>query len=301
MEFINVEKEKLIKEAEIHKKIVKSKFTNEEVLSRCKGMTDFTPEIRTTLRSNFKKCIKELGCNDALVTGQRGTCYFDIHEHYGEKAKQNAIDKMTPWQAVGDYTSGSRPHNFAFKENETAKEYFNGARYTRAQAQNIAKKIDKAFEVPHAKINESLALRHGNDERGLIGLLGNDKDYETFSHSKFVDRLKTLNSVTENEGVVVLNETGFLSTSPSSTGGFIRKPVEVRILCPENIKGVYIDDFSYYQGEEEVILPRGKNFRFVKAYSRDINLEEFENVQEELDGSGNTYATDTIIFLEYLG
>ena len=206
---------------------------------------------------------------------------------------------MTPWQAVGDYTSGSRPHNFAYKENQSAKNYFNGARYTREQAQYIDTILDRAFEVPSATMKETLVVRHGNDEDGLIGLLGDDLDYENYSHSMFIDRLKELNQKTQSGESVLLNETGYLSTSPFSNGGFTDKRVELRILCPAGTKGLYVDDFSYYGGEEEIILKRNQKFKFVRAYSKDIDSDEFSNLQSQMSGSGSSsWGTSTIIYLQ---
>ena len=206
---------------------------------------------------------------------------------------------MKPWQAVGDYTSGSRPHNFAYKENKSAKDYFNNARYTREQAQYIDTVLDKAFEVQSATMTKKCVLRHGNAEDGLIGLLGDDIDYENYSHSMFIDRLKQLNQKTQSGETVILNETGYFSTSPFNDGGFTDKPVEVRILCLPGTKGLYVDDFSYYFGEKETIMKRNQKFKFVKAYSKDIDYDEFSKIQSQTSGSGSSAnsCTSTIIYL----
>ena len=295
---------KKIQEAELKKKIAENGglLPDEKVIEECTNqkLSSEQDELKKKLRSDMKKALKEMGATD-LRTGSSGTCYFDIHDYYGTDAKQKAIDAMTPWQAVGDYTSGSRPHNFAYKENQSAKNYFNGARYTREQAQYIDTILDRAFEVPSATMKETLVVRHGNDEDGLIGLLGDDLDYENYSHSMFIDRLKELNQKTQSGESVLLNETGYLSTSPFSNGGFTDKRVELRILCPAGTKGLYVDDFSYYSGEEEIILKRNQKFKFVRAYSKDIDSDEFSNLQSQMSGSGSSscsWGTSTIIYLQ---
>lgn len=294
---------KKIQEAELKKKIAENGglLPDDKVIEECTNqkLSSEQGELKKKLRADMKKALKEMGATD-LRMGSRGTCYFDIHVYYGTADKQKAIDNMTPWQAVGDYTSGSRPHNFAYKENQSAKNYFNGARYTREQAQYIDTILDRAFEVPSATMKEMCVVRHGNDEDGLIGLLGDDLDYENYSHSMFIDRLKELNQKTQSGESVLLNETGYLSTSPFSNGGFTDKRVELRILCPAGTKGLYVDDFSYYGGEEEIILKRNQKFKFVKAYSKDIDSDEFNKLQSQMSGSGTSSwsGTSTIIYLQ---
>lgn len=294
---------KKIQEAELKKKIAENGglLPDDKVIEECTNqkLSSEQEKFRKKLKSDMKKALKEMGATD-LKTGKHGTCYFDIHDYYGTTDKQKAIDNMTPWQAIGDYTSGSRPHNFAYKENQSAKNYFNGARYTREQAQYIDTILDKAFEVPSATMKEMCVVRHGNDEDGLIGLLGDDIDFENYSHSMFVDRLKQLNQKTQSGESVILNETGYLSTSPFSDGGFTDKKVELRILCPPGTKGLYVDDFSYYNGEEEIILKRNQKFKFVKAYSKDIDSDEFNKLQSQMSGSGTSSwcGTSTIIYLQ---
>lgn len=295
---------KKIQEAELKKKIADNGglLPDDKVIEECINQKSSGEQdsLKRKLRANMKKSLKEMGVKN-LKTGSRGTCYFDIHDYYGSEGKQKAIDNMTPWQAVGDYTSGSRPHNFAYKENKSAKDYFNGARYTREQAQYIDTVLDKAFEVQSATMTEKCVLRHGNNEDGLIGLLGDDIDYENYSHSMFIDRLKQLNQKTQSGETVILNETGYLSTSPFNDGGFTDKPVEVRILCLPGTKGLYVDDFSYYMGEQETLLKRNQKFKFVKAYSKDIDSDEFSKIQSQMSGSGSgssAYSsTSTIIYL----
>lgn len=295
---------KKIQEAELKKKIADNGglLPDDKVIEECinQKSSDEQDSLKRKLRDDMKKSLKEMGVKN-LKTGSRGTCYFDIHDYYGDDEKKKAIKEMKPWQAVGDYTSGSRPHNFAYKENKSAKDYFNGARYTREQAQYIDTVLDKAFEVQSATMTEKCVLRHGNDEDGLIGLLGDDLDYENYSHSMFIDRLKQLNQKTQSGETVILNETGYLSTSPFNDGGFTDKPVEVRILCLPGTKGLYVDDFSYYKGEQETLLKRNQKFKFVKAYSKDIDSDEFSKIQSQMSGSGSgssAYSsTSTIIYL----
>lgn len=293
---------KKIQEAELKKKIAENGglLPDDKVIEECINQKSSGEQdsLKRKLRSDMKKSLKEMGAKN-LKTGSRGTCYFDIHDYYGDDEKKKAIKEMKPWQAVGDYTSGSRPHNFAYKENKSAKDYFNGARYTREQAQYIDTVLDKAFEVQSATMTEKCVLRHGNNEDGLIGLLGDDIDYENYSHSMFIDRLKQLNQKTQSGEAVILNETGYLSTSPFNDGGFTDKPVEVRILCLPGTKGLYVDDFSYYEGEQETLLKRNQKFKFVKAYSKDIDSDEFSKIKSQMSGSGTSAysSTSTIIYL----
>lgn len=293
---------KKIQEAELKKKIADNGglLPDDKVIEECINQKSSGEQasLKRKLRADMKKALKEMGAKN-LKTGSRGSCYFDIHNYYGDDEKKKAIKEMKPWQAVGDYTSGSRPHNFAYKENKSAKDYFNGARYTREQAQYIDTVLDKAFEVQSATMTEKCVLRHGNDEDGLIGLLGDDLDYENYSHSMFIDRLKQLNQKTQSGETVILNETGYLSTSPFNEGGFTDNPVEVRILCLPGTKGLYVDDFSYYTGEKETIMKRNQKFKFVKAYSKDIDSDEFSKIQSQMSGSGSSAhsSTSTIIYL----
>ena len=294
---------KKIQEAELKKQMDENGglLPDDKVIEECTNqkLARGQRALKKKLENDMKQALKEMGLPDSeMREGRFGSCYFDIHDYYGEDEKQKAINNMKPWQAIGDYTSGSRPHNFAYKENESAKRYFNNARYTREQAQYIDTVLDKAFEVPSATMKEMCVVRHGNDEDGLIGLLGDDFDYENFSHDMFVNRLKELNQKTESGEIVILNETGYLSTSPFSNGGFTDKSVELRILCPSNTKGLYVDDFSYYDGEQEIILKRNQKFKFVKAYAEDIDSDEFRDMQYKISGSGTSYCTRTIIYLQ---
>lgn len=295
---------KKIQEAELKKKIDENGglLPDDKVIEECVNQKSSSEQasLKSKLKTDMKHALEEMGATN-LRTGSRGTCYFDIHD-YPSSDKQKVIEKMKPWQAVGDYTSGSRPHNFAYKENKSAKDYFKSARYTREQAQYIDTILDKAFEVPSATMTRQCVLRHGNDEDGLIGLLGDDLDYENYSHSMFIDRLKQLNQKTQSGEIAILNETGYLSTSPFNNGGFTDKTVEVRILCPPGTKGLYVEDFSYYSGsgEEEVLLKRNQKFKFVKAYSKDIDPDEFKQIQSQMSGSGTGAwgSTSTIIYLQ---
>ena len=295
---------KKIQEAELKKQMDENGglLPDDKVIEECTNqkLARGQRALKKKLENDMKQALKEMGLPDSeMREGRFGSCYFDIHDYYGEDEKQKAINNMKPWQAIGDYTSGSRPHNFAYKENESAKRYFNNARYTREQAQYIDTVLDKAFEVPSATMKEMCVVRHGNDEDGLIGLLGDDFDYENFSHDMFINRLKELNQKTQSGESVLLNETGYLSTSPFSDGGFTDKEVELRILCPPGTKGLYVDEFSYYDGEEEIILKRNQKFKFVKAYAKDIDLKEFMDVQSKMSGSGtDRWSTKSIIYLQ---
>lgn len=222
---------------------------------------------------------------------ERGQFYFDIHDYYGDE-KTKAIKKMTPLQAIGDYTSGSCPHNFYGKKNESANDYFRGrSRYTREQAKQVNEKLDKAFDSKAATLPKDTVVRHGNKEQAIYSLLGSDDDFEDFTQSKLTKRLKELN---EKGGKAIVNETGYLSTSVSKDSGFF-KEVEIRILCPKGSKGIYVNPISCYDHEMEMILPRDTNFRFIKAYSRDLDVEEYNKIKGEIHGNPKT-----VIFLEVI-
>ena len=227
------------------------------------------------------------------ATNAKSKTYWDTSDHYGEDDK--GINKMNGLQAIHDYTSGSCPMNFAYKYNPSAEKYFvDKSRYTREQALKIDKKIEEVINNCDY-LPEGTVLRHGNNSRAAIyDMLGGD--FDDYTEEKFQALLKALNST---NGTSVVSEKGFLSTSPFSDCGFCYKSVEVRIITGKKTKGIYVEPMSYYKGsdENEVILQHGRKYRFIKAFDKDLNPEEYNKFRSECLGSK---PSQTFVLLEAL-
>lgn len=72
----------------------------------------------------------------------------------------------------------------------------------------------------------------------------------------------------------IVNEKGFLSTSPASGGGFGGK-VEYVIKVPKGSQAMYVDTISRHQGEQELLINSGGKF-----IVEEVEFDSFGNVKK---------------------
>jgi hypothetical protein len=65
----------------------------------------------------------------------------------------------------------------------------------------------------------------------------------------------------------IVNDKGFLSTSPFQSGGF-GGTVEFKLELPKGTKAAYVDRLSSHQGEMEMLIQRDTRFIISKVDSK---------------------------------
>ncbi len=100
-----------------------------------------------------------------------------------------------------------------------------------------------------AKISKDVVVRRGSDLKSLKGLVGKDDDWLKNNHKSLKGE--------------IIQDKGFMSTSPLSNGGFNPDGVEYRILLPKGSQAMYIDKISAFKGEQEILCNAGTKFRII--------------------------------------
>lgn len=72
----------------------------------------------------------------------------------------------------------------------------------------------------------------------------------------------------------IVEDKGFVSTSPSPTGGFSGS-IEYVIKLPKGSQAMYIDSISYFQGEEELLINAGGRYAI-----EDVEFDNYGNVRK---------------------
>ena len=286
-----------IQDAEIMKGGSSTFSTNDAVIKACRDMPRRgRSEIKDDLSNSFLDTVKQFD-DSITLSNSKSKTKWDTSDH--RQAADKGTTRIKPLQALHDYTSGSMPHNLAFKDNKSANQYFeNRSRYTREQAQAVDKKLDKVFEAEKG-LEYDTVLRHGNNADAIYSMLGvDDTDYDNFTTELFQDRLKAMNKNSLSGINQIVQEKGYLSCSPFSDEGFTSKTVELRILTHKGTKGTYVDSMAYYSGEYETLLKRNQTFRYVQGVYRDhsdsVMTQMYEAEREANTGSSGEY----IIYME---
>lgn len=120
------------------------------------------------------------------------------------------------------------------------------SKYIQTTISNCKSALDKA------SLKEPIVVGRGSSVESLSGMLGteyhSDATWYAENKDKFIDGLA--------------KDNGFLSTTPYEGGGFDGEVI-YRINVPKGAHGVYVDDISSNQGEQEFLLQAGSNFRVI--------------------------------------
>lgn len=121
-----------------------------------------------------------------------------------------------------------------------------------------------------ASVPKDIIARRGSSFNSLKRLLDADVGSEIIANQeKYIG--------------MVIQDKGFMSTSPDPHGGFTDEDIEYVIKVPKGTSAMYIDSISYHRGEKELLLNAGTKFivegfelnssgnRIAKAFIKVIN------------------------------
>lgn len=121
--------------------------------------------------------------------------------------------------------------------------YLRGIRSTTSYKDEI--KFAKSA-LSKASLPEDVIVRRGSEFDSLKGLLGADKGSDVVPNK-------------DNYIGMIIKDKGFMSTSPSHSGGF-SGDIEYVIKVPKGSQAMYVDSISRHPGEEELLLNAGTRF-----------------------------------------
>ncbi len=182
---------------------------------------------------------------------------FDAAKWY-DAVRKNDLNMMEQW--TDDWLKTiSRTERNAI-ETYTGSAYTNMNKYLRGQSgtTRYANEIKAAKSaLSKASLPQETIVRRGShynmlDELGLGKVTPQNK-------SNFI-------------GSVVVDK-GFVSTSPSSSGGFSGS-IEYVIKLPQGSQAMYVDPISAFQGEEELLINAGGRYAV-----EDIEFDSFDGVK----------------------
>lgn len=91
-------------------------------------------------------------------------------------------------------------------------------------------------------------------------------------------------------------DNGFVSCGAAKSTGFTGKNIIMNVYCPKGTKMLYVDDFSNYSGENEVILQRGYTYKITKTEK--VNEQIYLDVEVVKDSDKNKYNTEQLEQIE---
>ena len=168
---------------------------------------------------------------------------FDAAKWY-DSVRKNNLREMNKWTDEWLKTISSTER--AGVVTYTGSAYTNMNMYLRGQSSTTRyeKEIEAAKKaLAKAKLPQETIVRRGSgynmlDELGLGSVTPQNKD-------KFIG--------------AIVEDKGFVSTSPSPSGGFSGS-IEYIIKLPKGSQAMYVDSISHYQGEEELLINAGGRF-----------------------------------------
>ncbi len=172
--------------------------------------------------------------------------------------RNNNLKEMESWCNDWLRTISSAERNGV--EVYTGSAYIDMNKYLRKQrsSTSYAKEIEQATAaLEKASLPEEVIVRRGSGYNMLVEL---GIDVTESNKDKLIG------------GVV--QDAGFLSTSPSPSGGFSRD-IEYVVKIPKGSQAMYVDTISQHQGEEELLVNRGG-----KYIVEDVEFDRYGDVQK---------------------
>lgn len=183
---------------------------------------------------------------------------FDAAAWYNS-VRQNDLRMMNQW--TDDWLQVVTPAERAGVVKYTSNAYTDMNRYLRGQS-STTKYADEIAAAKSALSKASLPqdtiVRRGSDynmldELGLGSVTSQNKD-------RFIG--------------AVIEDKGFVSTSPSPSGGFSGS-IEYVIKVPKGSQAMYVDSISRFKGEEELLINCGGKF-----VVEDVEVDKWGNVSK---------------------
>lgn len=183
---------------------------------------------------------------------------FDTAKWY-DSVRQNDLNMMERW--TDDWLKTITSTERAAVETYTSNAYTNMNKYLRGQSSTTryASEIEAAKKaLAKASLPQETIVRRGSgynmlDELGFGSITPQNKD-------KFIG--------------AIVEDKGFVSTSPSPSGGFSGS-IEYIIKLPKGSQAMYVDSISYYQGEEELLINAGGRFAV-----EDVEFDRWGSVEK---------------------
>ena len=161
-----------------------------------------------------------------------------------DSVRKNDLRMMNQW--TDDWLKTISPTEKAGVVKYTSNAYSDMNRYLRGQSSstNYAKEIEACkAALAKASLPQETIVRRGSGYNMLVELgIGNVTPQ---NKSNFIG--------------AIVEDKGFVSTSPSSSGGFSRS-IEYVIKLPKGSQAMYVDSISRFQGEQELLINCGGRY-----------------------------------------
>lgn len=176
-----------------------------------------------------------------------------------EALHKNKLSEMDDWTKdwLGKITSKEKAGVIKYTSNayEDMNDFLRGFKKS-TKYPNEIKECQKA--LAKASLPRETIVRRGSSYNMLDALGIGDATSE--NKNKFIG--------------AVIEDKGFISTSPSPYGGF-SSSIEYIIKLPKGSQAMYVDSISYYQGEEEILINCGGKYKV-----EDVELNSYGDVKK---------------------
>lgn len=218
-----------------------------------------------------------------------------------DKAVQAYKKDLTDWKdanGIQDLVSGMDDASVRHDDNAAgvrwAKKHFSEDRYTAKQRQTLRSYTGSSY----ASWNNHLRATKGKPTQYVESIKAMDKamDAQPIPEDVILHRGTSLDSLELNGrkmgyGDDLANLIGsvqvdhaYMSTSVGNQAAFSSNPVQLKIRAPQGTPGSYVQMFSQYEHERELILARGTHMYVHNAYQKNgIWFLEVEVVPDDFD------------------
>ena len=213
---------------------------------------DYDPGKYTTMMHKF------FGPATTTTTATKVDNVIDAAAWYNS-VRQNNLREMNKWTET--WLDLITPEEKAGVYKYTSNAYTDMNRYLRGQSSKTRyeKEIEAAKRaLAKASLPRETIVRRGSgynmlDELGFGSITPQNK-------ANFIG--------------AIVEDKGFVSTSPSPTGGFSGS-IEYVIKLPKGSQAMYIDSISYFQGEEELLINAGGRYAI-----EDVEFDNYGSVRK---------------------
>lgn len=179
---------------------------------------------------------------------------------------KNDLKKMNKWCAEWELTVTPDELESVIKYTGSSFKQMNnilrfGREYDVEMQERMINRINNCeAALAKAKLPEQVIARRGSDYNVLRDL--------GFGQQMTEDEVKSVIGG-------LIEEKGFLSTSPSPEGGFTWYDYEYIIKVPEGSQAMYVDSISMNRGEEELLINKDGRYQIT-----DVRLDDNGNVKQ---------------------
>lgn len=217
----------------------------------------------STVKKVAKKEINNAHKNDKVIKGAIDNLDGFNSKAWMDSLHKNNLSKMDNW--MEDWLADISLSEKRAVQTYTGNAYWDMNGYLRGQRSSTEYKQaikDCQSALSKASLSEETIVRRGSDYNMLL-----DLDFDT------VAKGVTKENKAQFIGGIV-EDKGFMSTSPAPNGGF-DEDIEYVIKLPKGSQAMYVDSISKHSGEKELLINCGSKYTI-----EDVEVNKYGEVKK---------------------